>query len=403
MFYVFPLYLDYFVAMADYSYAYKFWGYVVSRQSVLTNITYDLAVILLQYFVLYHKKNNAIQTGITSSFDIQGRFYRILLIIGMVSPSLFVLALLHEPGMLYSFQWREMDLFPAEGSYGHIERLTYVAVSCSVFLLFSNFKKGRFITVLFKASVLLFLYTNVCIQGKRGMLLFAIVNLFLVLYIKVFLKKRQRIADKKKVLGGAIIGVMAAAAMLASTYFVKLGRGYSTDLADMMYVSTRIDFLRDDRVRMAIYSEQNPDKMKILAYPCQTLFTDVLTIVPIDYIAHFLTGFENKYSYQQYFTHAMEKNEYSDNFDSKSYSYETVTVFAELISNLGIILGTSLMILLCLWVVKESDRYPYPYNILILSSFFLANLYHFGYIVYYVEATFILCLLYKRKHIKIKS
>lgn len=400
MFYVFPLYLDYFVAMPDYTYTYKYVGYVASRKDVLTNITYDILLLVSQAIILYYKKGKSKIEYSSNGFNIKGSFYRIVLFIGMTSPSLFVIVLLREPAMLYTFQWREFDLFSAEGSYGHIERLTYVAISCSALLLFSKIKTSRILDVIFKIFVLFFVYSNVCIQGKRGMLLFAVVNFFVILFFKVFLNNRQKVVDKKKMFLGTVLGVIAVVSMLASTYFVKIGRGYSTDLADIMYVSTRVDFLRDDRVRMAIYSEENPEKMQILAYPCQTLLTDILTIVPIDYIAHYLTGFENKYSYQQFFTHAMEGNNYSHSFNSKEYSYETVTIFAELISNLGIFLGTFLMVVLCFWVYRLSDSYPYPYNILILCSFFLLNLYHIGYIIYYLEATFILCYLFNRKNRK---
>ena len=45
---------------------------------------------------------------------------------------------MRQPAMLMAFQWRELGIFSTSGSYATIEKITYIAVSCSVLLFFSK-------------------------------------------------------------------------------------------------------------------------------------------------------------------------------------------------------------------------------------------------------------------------
>ena len=186
--------------------------------------------------------------------------------------------------------------------------------------------------------------------------------------------------------------------MLEMTFAIKAERGYNIDDSDAMYTATRIDFFRDDRVRLAIYKELYPEGKPMLDYPGQTLLTDALSVVPINYVVS-AVGHES-YSYQTYLTCALENYNRKEKIDVSQHGYMTICFLAELISNLNII-GILLIPFVCLWFCKKIDQFPYPYNALIICAFTLINLFDFTYVVYYLELLFIICYLYKRKPLRI--
>lgn len=388
VFYVLPLGMDYFIEMADYSYS-GFLGFIAPRQDVLTVIFYDLGMLYTQYMILFHrvkKSDTLYQNNVNESN------YTPWVVLGMIIPAVAVLLLLRQPGMLYMFQWRELELFPADGSYATIEKFTYLGVSCSVFLLFDLNKKWYHPL---RLIALAFLMVNICIQGKRAIMFFAMINVAVLVYLRF----NELVAKNKHIFVFIVFGlallVIAVYSMVFMTVTVKMDRGYNVDDTSVMYTTTRIDFLRDDRVRLAIYSELHKDEVEILDYPLQTYAGDIFGFIPLNYIPS-LVGMKI-YSYQTYFTYAVIHKKRSGNLDVANNSFMTVSCFAELISNLGLLLGMALMPFICLWFARRIDKYPYPFNAFIICSFILLHLFDVMYIAIYLELTFFLCLIYKNK------
>ena len=137
------------------------------------------------------------------------------------------------------------------------------------------------------------------------------------------------------------------------------------------------------------------DEVEILDYPLQTYAGDIFGFIPLNYIPS-LVGMKI-YSYQTYFTYAVIHKKRSGNLDVANNSFMTVSCFAELISNLGLLLGMALMPFICLWFARRIDKYPYPFNAFIICSFILLHLFDVMYIAIYLELTFFLCLIYKNK------
>lgn len=388
IFYILPLGMDYIYQMADYSYS-GWWGFIVPRNDILTVIIYDLGLLYTQYIIVSYKRKRDI--GLNRSVAKEGSYTAIMLI-GMILPAVAVLVLLRQPGMLYMFQWRELELFSTEGSFSTIERFTFIGVSCSAFLLFDLNRK------LFhplRLIALIFLYVNICIEGKRAIIFFAMINIAVLIYLRF----KELKSKGKGVFFYIVVSVPIVAAaivvMVFMTVTVKMERGYDVNDTSKMYTTTRIDFLRDDRLRLAIYSDINRDEVKLLDYPLQTFFHDVFAFIPLNYIPPLLDL--KTYSYQTYFTYALEhKERKTEKLNVQEHSYMTVTCFAEIISNLGFFIGFLLLPFFCLWFSRKIDKYPYPYNAFIICSFILLHLFDFFYVAVYLELTFILCWIYKK-------
>jgi hypothetical protein len=122
-------------------------------------------------------------------------------------------------------------------------------------------------------------------------------------------------------------------------------RGVSYDAlsGDQAAEGARIDYTRDSRVEMALYSAIYPDKMQILDYPGQNLLYYVTLLVP-------RSLWDNKpYPYAYYFTSAM-LNRYPQNFGWGM----TTGIFDETIANVGL-LGILLGPLWIRWFCNVGD------------------------------------------------
>ena len=399
MFYVLPIFFDYMVGFQDHYH----WGFAVASNDPVSRIIYDITILLVMHTLVFYKNNmpdETFQENLRDSSAAKGFIekYNKMFVFFMVFPTIATLFFMRIPGMLYTFQWREFEVYDAGGSYSTIERFTYFGIICSILLLFDQRKKFFDFS---RLIALIFLYINVCIQGKRAILFFAIIAIMIVVVFQFISLKVQKKHTFWYTFIFSLLASFGAIYMIASSVEVKIGRGYSETAQDMLYTSTRIDFFREDRVKMAIYSELKPEKIKILDYKGQSLITNVVNIVPFNYISEPLELSQG--TYQVHFSMAMLKQAYNHRDPKANMNYMTCTMFAELISNFGIMLGTFLFIVLTLWFVRLTDKYPSPYNILIIVSYILLNLFDFTYIVVFIELTWLLCFLYNNNLKKIKK
>ena len=74
----------------------------------------------------------------------------------------------------------------------------------------------------------------------------------------------------------------------------------------------------------------------------------------------------------------------------------TPCIYAELISNFGFI-GALGMPFLCIWFASKADKYPYPFNIMILVSFIVIQMYAISYMAYYFEFVLLMCWFLRSK------
>lgn len=395
LFYVLPLVLDYFVLKADYSYSIGYYGFIVSQSDKATRIIYDVLLLYTQYVILYHKRNaNEIRIINFNEMKLGANIVNFLILFAIL-PTVGVIILMHQPEILYTFQWREMDLYNSTGSYSTIEKFSYLGVSCSCALLINGRRGLR--NVFLKCLGLFFLFVNICIQGKRAILFFAVIVFFILFYFLYAKNITNKHKARKIAFISLLIAVVASIGMVVFSLTVKIGRGYNAAATDIFYTTTRVDILRDDRVRMSIFSKIHPDQMEILDYPGQSFLSDISAVVPINYLVSYLDI--HNYSYQTHFTYALTKE--SKPVDGKlvvdGNSWMTVCFVSELISNCGIF-GFLLVPFVFLMVAGWIDRARYPCNVFLTCGLVLLNMFDFVYIVLFWEVILVMVILSRKSY-----
>lgn len=394
--YILPIYLDYFVGFQEHAR----YGFYVVMPDVATACVYDVGLIVASLIILFFRvpKQSSFFTNLqVQKTNSEVGTYKFWLFVGMMLPAFFTVFLLRQPRMLYTFQWRELELFNIGGSYSNVEKLTYFGISCAVMLLTD--KNGKMLS-LTRLAALLFLFVNICIQGKRGIMFFAIINIVVNLFLIYVSLGRDKKARKLFGMVSVVVIAFFAAYMVVMSVVVKVEqRGYNEDDSAALYTSTRIDFFRDDRMRMAIFAELHPEKMTILEHKGQTIIPTILSIIPLNYLADALDI--PTPSYQQFLSCANAGTKFNHSPHADNPNFMTVTIFAELISNFGILLGVLLFSFLCVWFSKVIDRYTYPLNSFIICTFILLNLFNIPYLMLYAEIVLVLCIINKTRKQKL--
>lgn len=384
VFYIFPLAVDYLYMIPDYT-SNLFAGFRMSSIDSYTRIIYDIFILVTQYAMIrFMKKRKDGNDDYSFLSPITATNLNKFLYIGMVIPAFLTIFHLRMPYMLYTPFWREMELLNIHRHYYYVETFTYLGIVCSSLLLFDRNNPK-----LTRLSAILFLCINICCQGKRAALFFAFVTIVVILYDYFIRKIRYNRNSILYLLIFGTITLIAIEFMVSMTFSVQANRGVNEELSSLVEMA-RIDFLRDDRVRMAIYSELYPEKMHILDYYGQTIYSNILSIWPLNFFMQMI-GFEY-YNYQPYLTSAL----YLSNFDPDN-NYMTPSMFAELISNFGLVVSLILFSWINILFIKIVRRNAYPLNVLFLISYVLLNLFSFSYIIIVLEFTVILYIHRRRK------
>lgn len=393
-FYVAPLFLDILYARPEYTKS-LYRGFRLTRDDEMTRCLYDIFVVYVQFVILRFRKwktepeylNSLKNKGFEENLEYKRDNFGLLLFLGAVLPILLVMVLPVNKAALYTFQWREYNVLDYTKHFGFIEQFTYIGIICTMVLLINTIKTKRFgMAILY--SVVLFM--NLCVQGKRSILFFALLVHILIMLPGLRDKTLDIKQRRRKMFGLIIVAVVAMGIMVSMTLTVKVtSRGYNANDFSELYTALRIDFFRDDRVRMAIYSMLHPDEMTIVDWPGQSLLPFPTWLFPID---HILGKFGIRYpAYTTYFCSALLMLP-----RTQSFTYMTPCIYAELVSNFGII-GVFAMPFLCVWFASKADKYPYPFNVFIIVSFIAIQMYALSYMAYYFEFVYLMCWLLKKK------
>lgn len=391
-FFVFPLILDCFIMPPRYIDAHR--EFAPGQMDLETRAIYDVLILLLQIFLLYFKKEKKQSfSAVRETIDVEyPKSLKILFVANLlIGP---VLAVLNDYPVKLFFVlqvresmrtiWDTLDL----NGYTYVEMFTYSAVASGLLLIFDNIKKVRKLpsTVFY----ILLLYINFCLQGKRAILFFAAIVVFLIFLMRPNKRQVSKKKQKKKFYLIIVIAAIVVAFSIVFTVYVNTtSRGMKVVELDIIYEVIRVDFLRDDRIRMAIFSLLHPERQRVLDYPMQSILVWPFTIVPLDYLVRRTIG--RFYTYTYYIS-AIFKNTPVES----TAAYMTPTIFAELISNMGIVLGTVLMAFFCWKIMCLSKKYGYPYNILIITCFIQFLMFDISYIMLYVE--FVLLAIFLKKY-----
>ncbi len=391
-FYVAPLMLDVVFMKPEYTKSLHR-GFTLTRDDELTRCLYDVFVIYAQFVILYFQKNRASHGYMKSIrkplLDDKLKYkwdnVYVLVLLGAVFPIILSVILPVNKAVLYTFQWREYDVIDYNKYFGFIEKFTYMGTICTMLLLTRALNK-RDIGLTVFCGITLFM--NVCIQGKRSILFFALLVYILIMFLGLQDKSLDQKSRRRKIIGLLFVVITVVVIMIGMTLVVKVtSRGYEASDKSQLYTALRIDFFRDDRVRLAMYHVLHPSEMKILDWPGQSLLPFPTWLFPFDYILGKL-GISYP-AYTNYFSSAVLMLP-----RSQSFTNMTPCIYAELVSNFGLF-GALAMPFLCVWFAIKADKYPYPFNVFIIVSYIVLQMYAISYMAYYFEFVFFMCWFLK--------
>jgi len=281
-----PLVLDLIVAPPEYR---AQPGFYVANQDVGTALVYCGYVSFCTVFWWAmrgrRRRNRSHPSG--QSFASEGRLlvpWRPLFWLMVVSP-LVALATAPVPGAYLRYAYVALSNVPSNVSDHHqIVAMATVLSGLGVGLLLASREKLRLRDI---AAISPWLIVSFWLNGKRTIVFTTMALLCLIVW-------------NRHVLGrGALLvagtGLLGALLLFAVAYQTGL-RGISARDA---YDSVRIDFSRDNAIKMPIYAELHPDRMVILERRGQSLLFNIALFVPREIWP------AKPLPYAQYFTSAM--------------------------------------------------------------------------------------------------
>lgn len=398
-----PLYLDYFIGKPMYNLlnSDRYGGFILSYDEFNTRILYDIFLLITQFILLKccwvqrirfvfgnHKASlSENKLNIRKMKALNFKMQSICLIIASVAPVITII--MGYSVILFIFGWRDQHLFNyiTESSiYSMIEKISYLGVTTSLILLLSDYEETKTIKdCFFRIISILLLVMNICIEAKRSILFFAFIMAIVIL---IYGKKRAI-----KVQWIVMITVLLAILVIYVSVSVKTqSRGYSG--MEIIYTTLRIDFFRDDTIKMAIYGMLYPKEIKILEYPFQSYIMQIRYLFILDILAG--KGFLplKGIGYNRFFTCALKGVSVDAGF-----SYMTTSMFDEAIANFGLI-GFFIIPIVCAIISRNADKKSGFEQILVIGCIVLAMMYSLNYIVFFIEGTIVVSLILKLRNKK---
>lgn len=184
----------------------------------------------------------------------------------------------------------------------HLSSLLSLSGMITVILLQKN-KNLSLMNLYFWASVIIPTSITIWLNGKRHIVAFMIFALILTFLLK-------KAFNRVKILA-FLLGLLLVFGLFSYSYQTSLVRGIDTK---QMYEISRFDYGRDHLLKLSIYSELNPDKLKILDHRLQTVYHALVLYIP-----RFLwPGKPIPYNYQKYVAAASFNISPKDVLDRKS-------------------------------------------------------------------------------------
>ncbi len=361
--YVIPIFFNLFLGNPNIAYT----GFRLAINDSLTNIIYDIFIIVTECIFYYNIKKNQNLGKDKNDLIMNFNFKRertskkgtiILLFVFLSIIPIF--AILIAPNIkLYLVHLG--SIIGAEGIYTEKDYIykekfakwSYLVGAIGVIgLKFSDTKNN----IIMKLVRIFSIIAITLLNGKRT---FATFIILILLFIDLISYKTNR---KKLV-------CLLSTAIVIISYFIfysyVTGKyEYNTD----WYSVFSEYFFRGNTVKVAIYSVLNPEKLKILDYTGQSMLYNVLYFIP-------RTVWNSKpYSYAQYFTIAVRELPKSINTIDW---YFQVSYYGEMISNFGFV-GIIVAPLALIFMTKKIEEIDNIY-INILGMFFIAFIQVFEY------------------------
>lgn len=263
--------------------------------------------------------------------------------------------------------------------FGFIYQATYISAigGSGLIILMKNKAPFSLNKIYLWTIIFIGLSVTIWLNGKRNIISFVFLLIITSLVVKKFLKGKNLL-------------ILTSIVLLAFAYF---SYSYQTELvrrveAKQMYEISRLDFARDHLVKLAIYSELNPENVKILDYRLQTIYNAIIAYVPRSLWAD---KPKKVYNYNHYLAVAALK------IPLKDFTFGiTGTWLSEALSNFGWI-GMLIGLLILSWFCRTGDATDNKFMILVTS--FMATimlLLSLGFLPIFFAIFWVPFLAYKR-------
>ena len=392
--YVCPIMLDVFYKKPDYSSSIKNYGFDISSTDETTRIFYDLLLIYSQLIYLRFTKGNITTRNLicnTNEDEIirsnikQEEIIKIISFFFALLPAILTILFQFNILIIFTPLWREritLDL----NNYSILDKLSYVGVLSSILLYFLTDNNRNF--GLQRIFALIFLYINMCIEGKRSIIFFIMITFIISLILKGNKKETTKKISyfKTLMLIGTII-LMLYFVVWFSVFVKTTSRGYDVDNYEKMYTAIRIDIFRENRIMMELFSLNNPKIMSIVDAFGITLIQVPLFFFPIDIFRSYFFHY-SPITYTAYISAALIDNPFPSTVDA----FMTPCIWGEIISNfnwLGVIFSPFFFVIFS----RITEKLKYPYNFILIVCFIAINMYSLAYMSYLLEFAIIIFLV----------
>lgn len=368
--FIFPYISDYFFNL-DFK---NFPGFYYSFNDYKTNLIYCVFLIYTSSVLWFFRGKDVFDV----KFKKNTKYFDILIFIFSVFPYLFFLFVPNKANyLIYGGDWlrnfNEIDYLYS--SYLNI--LTFISAVLGGYIFVKYLNKNLF----FSLVMLMILFFDFYLNGKRGIVILSVIVLSFFSFF--YWKKTKSLL---------FISIILFCLAVFNSWYQSNVRDFdsSVSLVDK-YENLRIDYFRDQRVKMAIYAEINPEKINILEYTGQSYLFYLTFFIPRNF-------WEGKpLPYAQYFTSALYLTE------PQMWGWGMSTsIFDEFIANFGL-LGILLVPFLLVIILNKShelNKYFGLYTLFLIVLLFMLQMISFMFL--YVGWIFLFSYLSLRRKVAFK-
>lgn len=303
-FYYIPLICDLFIGRPTYKRYFK--GFIESYSNFETELIYCLIIIYILY--IFHKYNLKRKDEIDINFEDNKYTTFISLMIFFVIIGLLVYIVCSIDNELWKeiFSYNMRNIYTSEAIL--LKNLAFVLILMSLIFIVIGDSNLWLKTFLMFPIILFAFFLN----GKRTAVFLGVFGLLFIVIIKKMIKNKYK-----------LVALILFVSIMLGCYIDYYGKNVT--LVDDGYTSYRINFGRDDTLKMTIYRELNNNK--ILEYRGQTM---------IFYFTFFIrrSVWKNKpFPFATYFTASLVE---LDGIKDLGWNM-TTSIFDETIANFGFI------------------------------------------------------------------
>lgn len=318
--FVFPIFLDIIFSKPEYR---SFYGFYIYAEDNRVAFIYNLFIVSVSYFNYFFRGKKIVNLNISNS---------------LIKIDIFLILIALLP-LFFIFFAPDIDLYKLYGGasirdfdefsntfHGFLNIFTFVSAFICSYLIIKNFNKRFFLTFL----LFLIVIADFWLNGKRTIVLIFLFFLGLFYFIV-----------NKNLKSFLFLLILLLTYSFYNSWYQSNIRDFDDSKSfNEKYENIRVDYFRDQRVKMAIYGELKPYKIKILPYRGESFIFSSTFFIP-------RSIWPNKpYPYAQYFTSAMFNSE------PKLWGWGmTTSIYDEFIANLGLI-GLLLIQILLLYYIK---------------------------------------------------